>query len=781
MDRALDDRYDRYRCLYGGFWAQYLCIPAVTGMSAKDFNQAEKEKVEFKVVSEESTAGYALARVNGDCPQEPVQPENEEDSSKPAQEDANQSAGKGFEKLELIGTGAMGAVWKVRERASGKIFAIKYIIPELASDPNTRRRFEQEAKVAVELHHPNLAAVYGSGIDEDRQPYIQMQYVEGESLAKVLAREGKLSEDRAEDIFNQICEALKYLHAHGIIHRDIKPSNIIIGKTAGGADVVSVTDFGISKSIYEDVQPTHALTQTSDVLGSFLYSSPEQCLGEDLTASSDIYSLGCVFFEMLTGKPPFDEKNSVKLIMKQMSEYPDYEKVPPKFRLILTYCFFKDPRSRARSVENLIEINKNLSFGGSQYSYVALQTLPYVIGFMPIVISSLIGYDGDNVSLILNSGLQACSVIILWLFIVIIAREHSIKSDFLDSACAALLASVPITFVSGMMNSLEASNAFLACVIPYLVLTKYFKDRSISRLLWGANSFSSSSKNFLIYGAKFGHYSSIVLAFFIFLTSVIEAVPVVINFSAFDSVSAQAATATFFIGSLLTLFYIHLSHAGDSLLSKLKRTARFSAISLGVSAVIVFISTALLWTSSTAFIVRCSTLMFQKNLVAKSIPSEIAALPHNGLGNYARIVAIQKLVREKETPEIAFSIANDIIKSEKEPSEAKAMAYGYRYVLNRRNKGSDATAEADLKQCLIGLSQAKSDIDVLHPKILLANSITFNFLKFLPGDCLYYTAQAAFRNGDFVDAKKVIAAKKRLGISCNLPSYFRILQNKIED
>jgi hypothetical protein len=177
-----------------------------------------------------------------------------------------------------------------------------------------------------------------------------MRYVDGESLADILAAEGKLSEERALNIFSQVCDALAHSHMKGIVHRDIKPSNIIISKTESGADMVHVVDFGIARCVYDEITKTQALTKAVDIFGSPRYMSPEQFLGQQVTGQSDIYSLGCVLYEMLTGAPPFTEENPVKLILQHIGEPADFSKIPVKIQLLLSQCLEKSPAARAPDV-----------------------------------------------------------------------------------------------------------------------------------------------------------------------------------------------------------------------------------------------------------------------------------------------------------------------------------------------------------------------------------------------------------------------------------------------
>ncbi|MDX1987088.1 MAG: serine/threonine-protein kinase [Candidatus Obscuribacter sp.] len=281
--------------------------------------------------------------------------------------------GDRYEVLDLLGSGGMGTVWKVHDNKLDEDFAVKVLKGELLTDEVAKKRFQREAELASELTHANIAATFGYGFDGIARPYILMRYVDGESLSDILNREGPLPEERAIDIFVQLCEGMSHSHMKGIVHRDIKPGNIVVSKTESGADLVQLVDFGIANCIYEVRTKTMALTSAVDVLGSPRYMSPEQLRGEEVTVQSDIYSLACVFYEMLTGKPPFTEENPVKLILQHISEPVDLSSVPFKYRDLLFSCLAKDPARRPPSCDYVIvqlcEVNlepqKNPEFGKS--------------------------------------------------------------------------------------------------------------------------------------------------------------------------------------------------------------------------------------------------------------------------------------------------------------------------------------------------------------------------------------------------------------------------------
>lgn len=265
-----------------------------------------------------------------------------------------------FDVIETLGKGGMGTVYKVRDRETNSVFALKLLHQNLRSDPSVLKRFEQEARAAEELDHPNLVPTYAHGVTNDGEPYLLIEYVEGETLAQVLEREGALEEDRAISIFEQICAALSYAHESKIVHRDIKPANIILSKTSGGDEVARVVDFGIAKTLTEVDRSTRNLTQTGEVFGSPHYMSPEQCLGLMLDEKSDIYSLGCVIFEAMSGKPPFAGANPIQLVVKHINDKP----VPylPKFgasrkavglQSVALKCLNKEANFRFDSMEAL--------------------------------------------------------------------------------------------------------------------------------------------------------------------------------------------------------------------------------------------------------------------------------------------------------------------------------------------------------------------------------------------------------------------------------------------
>lgn len=218
----------------------------------------------------------------------------------------------------MLGEGGMGTVLKYRNPAISKFVAIKLLKTNLFSD-DSYTRFIREGRAAARLRHRNLLTVHDLGILEGNQPYMVMDYFEGKTFADLLKEGIPLSETQLLDTFIQCCDAMSYAHANGILHRDLKPSNIMVSDVGSTKPQAIIFDFGVSKLLDDD---TFAVTRAGDVFGSPLYMSPEQCDGKTLNVQSDIYSLGCTFYEILTGAPPFSADSLFELMSKHKHEKP---------------------------------------------------------------------------------------------------------------------------------------------------------------------------------------------------------------------------------------------------------------------------------------------------------------------------------------------------------------------------------------------------------------------------------------------------------------------------
>ena len=218
--------------------------------------------------------------------------------------------------LDVLGTGGMATVWRARDEVLGREVAVKVLSPQYAADPGFLARFEREARHAARLSHPRLVTVFDSGVD-GTSAFIVMELVAGPTLRQVLDQAGPLPGGEAVRIAAAVCEALEVAHAAGLVHRDIKPANIVL---AGGGEV-KVLDFGIARA-------DGGTAGTVGVLGTAAYLSPEQASGRAAGPQSDLYSLGCVVFEMLTGAPPFSAGTAVGLAYRQVHDDPG----PPSAR-----------------------------------------------------------------------------------------------------------------------------------------------------------------------------------------------------------------------------------------------------------------------------------------------------------------------------------------------------------------------------------------------------------------------------------------------------------------
>jgi serine/threonine protein kinase len=246
-----------------------------------------------------------------------------------------------------LGHGGMAAVYRARDAELDRPVAIKVLAEHLAGNPAFRDRFLREARLAARLSHPNVVQVFDAGEDEGR-PFIVMEYVEGEPLADTLKREGRLAPAYVVDLALQVCGGLEHAHAAGLVHRDIKPGNLLVR----GDGVVKVADFGIARAA-----ETTKLTQIGSVLGTAAYLSPEQAAGEEVTAAADIYSLGCVLYEALTGRTPYVFQNLAELAVKHQQPIAPVRElareVPEELEAAVMRCLARNPEYRPDSAAEL--------------------------------------------------------------------------------------------------------------------------------------------------------------------------------------------------------------------------------------------------------------------------------------------------------------------------------------------------------------------------------------------------------------------------------------------
>nr|BFE66856.1 Stk1 family PASTA domain-containing Ser/Thr kinase [Actinoplanes digitatis] len=256
---------------------------------------------------------------------------------------------------ELLGYGGMAEVHKGRDLRLGRDVAIKMLRTDLARDATFQERFRREAQNSAALNHPAIVAVYDTGEEVsstgEKLPFIVMEFVNGRTLKEVLAAEQRLQPRRALEMTADICAALEFSHRHGIIHRDIKPGNVMI--TQNGQ--VKVMDFGIARALASGAT---TMTQTSAVIGTAQYLSPEQARGESVDARSDVYAAGCVLFELMVGHPPFVGDSPVSVAYQHVREDPKApsdinREVPPDVDAIVLKALAKNPLNRYQSAQEM--------------------------------------------------------------------------------------------------------------------------------------------------------------------------------------------------------------------------------------------------------------------------------------------------------------------------------------------------------------------------------------------------------------------------------------------
>lgn len=287
--------------------------------------------------------------------------------------------GGAFQIAKPIGRGGMGTVYEVNHLALGRKCALKILSPELVNEVNWKR-FQKEAKAIAGLSHPSLVHIYDLGIHNNRLPFYAMDLLKGEDLETRILKKGPLNLIETVKLVLKLLDGIAYAHKHGIIHRDLKPANILLTNEANGETSVKILDFGIAKLAgLDDESDDQYMTSTGEIFGSPFYMSPEQCMGETVDTRSDIYSIGCTLYEMLTGQVPLDGGSPLDTVMLHLEELPKSlseksgRSFPKSIETVVARSMAKLPQDRYQSAQEMAEDLKRILAGKdlSQTSYAS--------------------------------------------------------------------------------------------------------------------------------------------------------------------------------------------------------------------------------------------------------------------------------------------------------------------------------------------------------------------------------------------------------------------------
>ncbi|HEY1690758.1 MAG TPA: serine/threonine-protein kinase [Polyangiaceae bacterium] len=372
----------------------------------------------------------------------------------------------------LIARGGMGKVYRAEQAPLGRVCAIKVLNPNYAGehDPEFHKRFFLEASIASKLTHPNTVTIFDYGRTEDDIYYMAMEYLEGHTLHRAIREAGHFPEERAAHVARQICRALREAHSLGVIHRDLKPANIFLVEHGDETDFVKVLDFGLVKNVSGDGKGED-LTQTGLFMGSPKYMAPEQIRGDKVDARTDIYALGIILYEMITGKVPFDRPNSVNILMAHVNEDAPPLKtmnpnvnVTPAFEDAIARCIAKDPDQRFRSMDEVLAALKRIGGGALTATISGVGTGEYRSlsgsGSGPQVTGSSNGVSGANPAFLSPSASDPGSI----------PSPLSVPSDS-PAAGAPLMSQAPGKSGSkGMLVAAVVGALAIAGIIGYVAL-----------------------------------------------------------------------------------------------------------------------------------------------------------------------------------------------------------------------------------------------------------------------------------------------------------------------
>jgi serine/threonine protein kinase len=303
-----------------------------------------------------------------------------------------------IEKYEIqtpVGSGGWSKVYRARHLGLNKTVAVKTMHAHMASDMGKVLRFQQEAEAVARLDHPNICAMYDYGLLTGNQPYLVMDYLEGSTIADIIRWQGSQPVERCMQIFKQACEGLAEAHRNGIVHRDVKPTNLMLLENADSQLQLKILDFGLAKVAYADGTAMASITATGETIGTPQYMSPEQCTGAALDERSDVYSLGCVMYELLLGCPPVLGSTPYDCMASHIHEIPRpfaevnaQHAIPSSLEAIVMKTLEKAPEDRFQSMEEMLQALNEVKLDQAPAKYAAKAKRSKSLGAQPIAIIS---------------------------------------------------------------------------------------------------------------------------------------------------------------------------------------------------------------------------------------------------------------------------------------------------------------------------------------------------------------------------------------------------------
>lgn len=284
---------------------------------------------------------------------EPASPGAASSDADPSTDELQKALGDDFEVMRRLGRGSMATVYLAKERALGRLVAVKVLLPGRADDEEARRRFEREAKSSASLVHPNIVQVFRFGRLPDETPYLVMRFVKGRTMEERLKAEGQLPVDQARKVLADVTSALAAAHSRGIVHRDVRPANILWDPET---ETAHLTDFGIAALLETSGEDATRITKTGQMVGNPRYLSPEQLLDQDLSELSDMYSVGILGYELFTGDGPYEAKTNTQWITAHLTQDPkDLTRLRPDIPAdvagLLQRCLNREPKHRPSAAD----------------------------------------------------------------------------------------------------------------------------------------------------------------------------------------------------------------------------------------------------------------------------------------------------------------------------------------------------------------------------------------------------------------------------------------------